>query len=185
MRATDWSGSKGRFSMDDGDIEETLAEVREAFRTGDGDPEPGLDVDDPAVLQLRKSCRLLAAIQSLRARNGHYTVVIEAAFAAIERTIQFYLQNTELVDESDYVDHRRVYELGERAGLYGPEFRAELVGLWEHNRARTYYREGVGTDRSADQMFELAQGIHDHVLHLAGCAHECRCGGTCSETPER
>lgn len=133
---TDWENFETWSSMDDGAVEQTLVAVRDAFRAGEGEPEPELRVDDPALLQLRKSCRLLAAIESLRARNGHHTVVIEAAFAAIERTIQFYLRETGLVDGNDYPDHRQVYKLGEQAGLYDAKFRIELVALWENNRAR-------------------------------------------------
>ena len=120
--------------MDDSRIEETLDALIEEFRRGSDDPEAGLDIDDPAVLQLRKSCRLLEAVDSLQSANGYYTVIIEASFAAIERTIQFYLLEKDLLAEDDYVDHETVYERGEDAGLYGPDFRNKLITLWENNR---------------------------------------------------
>lgn len=161
--------------MDNSQIEDTLDEVAAEFRRNSGKPETGLEVDDPALLQLRKSCRLLDAVQTLRDQNGHYTVVIEASFASIERIIQFYLLEKGYIQDNDFVDHRKVYELGENAALYGTDFREKLVQLWENNRSRTYYREGVGTDHGADLMVKLAERIHSHVLQLGGEKHECIC----------
>jgi len=164
--------------MDDSDIEDTLDAVSEEFRTGTGKPEDGLDVDDPALLQLRKSCRMLKAVESLQEQNGYYTVIIEASFAAIERSIQFYLQEKGYIREDEFVDHRKVYELGENAALYGSNFKDKLIRLWENNRSRTYYREGVGTEKNAILMVELAEEIHGHVLQLAGESHECICNSS-------
>jgi hypothetical protein len=161
--------------MDNSEIEETLDEASRAFRRRPGNPETGLDVDDPALLQLRKSCRLLNAVESLQEQNGHYTLIIEACFAAIERTVQFYLLDKGYIEDDEFVDHRKVYELGENAALYGSDFRQKLVELWENNRSRTYYREGIGSKRTAELMIELAESIHDHVLQLAGRSHECIC----------
>lgn len=178
--------------MDNSSIEDTLDVILAEFRTEVENPETGLDVEDPALLQLRKACRLLEAVNSLREQNGYYTVVIEAPetwrvsgsqeifdfrayFSAIERTLQFYLQEKGYIREDDFVDHRKVYELGENAALYGPDFREKLVELWENNRSRTYYREGFGTERSAELMADLAQQIHSHVLQLAGHSHDCIC----------
>lgn len=161
--------------MDNSSIEDTLDEALEQFRHGTGKPETGLDVEDPALLQLGKSCRLLKAVETLREQNGYYTVIIEASFAAIERTLQFYLLNEEYLSEDEFIDHRKVYEFGETAGLYGPGFRDKLVRLWENNRSRTYYREGIGTHQTTELMIELAKEIHRHVLQLAGQRHECIC----------
>ena len=161
--------------MDNSRIEDTLDEVSREFRKGSKNPETGLEIDDPAILQLRKSCRLLDAIKSLQEQNGHYTLIIEAAFASIERTIQFYLLEKGYIEDDDFVDHRKVYQLGENAALYGSDFREKLVDLWENNRSRTYYREGVGSERTAELMVKLAEQIHSHVLQVAGESHECIC----------
>lgn len=161
--------------MDDSSIEDSLDAVLAEFRTGSGKSETGLDVDDPALLQLRKSCRMLETVRSLRERNGYYTVMIEASFASIERSIQFYLRENGYIREDEFVDHRKVYELGANAGLYGTDFKQKLVRLWENNRSRTYYREGVGTEKNARLMVELAEQIHRHVLQLDGERHECVC----------
>lgn len=161
--------------MDNSSIEGTLDDVLEEFRTGVGEPETGLDVDESALLQHRKSCRILSAIKHLEQQNGYYTVVIEAAFASIERTIQFYLLENGYIHDDEFVDHEKVYELGDNAGLYGPNFRDKLIQLWKNNRSRTYYREGVGTKQTAELMVELVEQIHSHVLQLAGHGHECLC----------
>ena len=127
------------------------------------------------MLQLRKACRLLEAGKHLKAENGYYTVIIETSFAAIERTLKFYLIYHDFLDPEEYVDHKEVYDRSSEAGLYNPEFKEKLVSLWRNNRPRSYYREGVGSNERADQMLELAEQIHEHVLQLAGESHECIC----------
>ncbi|MFB6197368.1 MAG: hypothetical protein ABEI52_03730, partial [Halobacteriaceae archaeon] len=150
-------------------------EALETFRHAPETPEEGLDVDDPTILQLRKACRLLEAAEFLEAENGYYTVVIETSFSVIERTLQFYLLDTGLLHDDDYVSHEQVYDLGEQAGLYNQDIRDKLLGLWRNNRSRTYYREGIGSQQSATHMTTLARQLHDHVLQLAGSSHECIC----------
>lgn len=161
--------------MDNSYIEDTLDDVRDLFDEKPDEVETGLDVDDPAMLQLRKACRLLEAGKHLKAENGYYTVIIETSFAAIERTLQFYLIYHDFLDPEEYVDHKEVYDRSSEAGLYNPEFKEKLVSLWRNNRSRSYYREGVGSNERADQMLELAEQIHEHVLQLAGESHECIC----------
>ncbi|QLH79103.1 hypothetical protein HZS55_18180 [Halosimplex rubrum] len=163
--------------MDNSSIEDTLDAVLAEFRIGSGRPETGLEVDDPALLQLRKSCRMLETVRSLQKQNGYYTVIIEASFASIERSIQFYLRENGYIRDGEFVDHRKVYELGENAALYGTDFKEKLVQLWENNRSRTYYREGVGTEENARLMVDLAEQIHRHILQLASRSHECICSG--------
>jgi hypothetical protein len=161
--------------MDNSEIEQTLDRALTAFEAEPIELETGLDVDDPALLQLRKACRLHTAADFLRSRNGYYTVIIEASFAAIERTIQFYLLETDMLDEADFVTHEHVYELGRQAALYGDTFAEKLLDLWRNNRSDTYYREGRGSDFRAQIMHDLATDIHAHVLQLAGKSHECIC----------
>ena len=62
--------------MDNSRVEDTLDAVMEEFRRSGDPPETGLDVDDPALLQLRKACRLMEAVESLQAANGYYTVIM-------------------------------------------------------------------------------------------------------------
>ena len=161
--------------MDDSGIADVLDEAQTLFeRPGDG-LEAGLDVDEPTLLQLRKACRLIDAANFLREQDGYYTVVVETSFAAIERTIQFYLLDTGLLHEDEYIDHESVYRRGKDAGLYGEEFAGKLTNLWRNNRSDTYYREGIATEPRADKMLDLAEEIHSHVLQLAGESHECVC----------
>lgn len=158
-------------------MDETLDDALDAFRQTPDTPEDGLRVDEPALLQLRKACRLLEAAEFLQAEDGYYTLVIEASFAVIERTLQFYLLEQELLDDDDFVTHRHVYDLGRQAGLYDAEFRDKLRNLWQNNRSRTYYREGIGSQQTAAHMTALARQLHDHVLQLAGRSHACICSG--------
>lgn len=74
--------------MDDSNVEDALDRAEERFQNTRGQTsEPGLDMADTALIQLRKACRLLEAARTLRERNGFYTVVIEASFVAIERSL--------------------------------------------------------------------------------------------------
>jgi hypothetical protein len=165
-----------RFSVDNSDVEDLLDEARTLFEVSGTGFEEGLDVDDPSLLQLRKACRLIDAAQFLEQEDGYYTVIIEASFAAIERSIQFYLLDTGLLHEDEYVNHGDVYQMGEDAGLYSREFSNKLMNLWRNNRSDTYYREGVATEDRAEKMLELAEAVHSHILQLAGENHECICG---------
>jgi hypothetical protein len=56
--------------MEGSRIEETLDVAINAFRRSPAAPEAGLSVDDPALLQLRKACRLLEAAEFLEAEDG-------------------------------------------------------------------------------------------------------------------
>jgi hypothetical protein len=161
--------------MENSEIEDLLDQATSLFERPGENFEAGLDVDDPGLLQLRKACRLIDAAKFLQDRNGYYTVIVETSFAAIERTIQFYLLDTGLLHEDEYVNHAEVYERGTEAGLYSHEFAGKLDNLWRNNRSDTYYREGVATEERAEKMLELADAIHGHILHLAGEQHECVC----------
>lgn len=162
--------------MENSDIESLLDEAQTLFEQRATNPEDGLNIDDSTLLQLRKACRLLDAAAFLMEEDGYYTVVVEASFAAIERTIQYYLLESGLLHEDEYVNHETVYERGERAGLYNGEFADKLMNLWRNNRSDTYYREGVASEERAEKMLELAGEIHGYVLQLAGEHHECICG---------
>lgn len=164
--------------MENSEIESLLDEAQTLFEQRATNPEDGLNVDDSTLLQLRKACRLLDAAAFLMEEDGYYTVVIEASFAAIERTIQYYLLERGLLHEDEYVNHETVYERGERAGLYNGEFADKLMNLWRNNRSDTYYREGVASEERAEKMLELAGEIHGYTLQLAGERHECICGNT-------
>lgn len=161
--------------MDDSEVEDLLDEVQTLFERSGTGFEEGLDIDDTTLLQLRKACRLVDAANFLKEQDGYYTVIVEASFAAIERTIQFYLLDTDLLHEDEYVDHGDVYQMGENAGLYSEEFAGELTNLWRNNRSDTYYREGKATEERTKKMLELAEAVHSHVLQLAGEGHECIC----------
>jgi hypothetical protein len=138
--------------MDDSDIEDRLDEATSLFERPGNEFEEGLDVGDSPLLQLRKACRLIDAAQFLQAKDGYYTVVIEASFAAIERTIQFYLLDTGLLHEDEHMNHENVYQKGKDAGLYSGEFADKLTNLWRNNRSDTYYREGIATEQRAGKM---------------------------------
>ena len=114
--------------MTSNDFENALANAEDALQRSPNNPETGLEfVSDPTTLQLRKACRLIDAAQFLIDRNGHYTVIIEASFVAIGRSIQFY------VEASGYTlpgqSHTEVYDYGVRAGLFSQDIADRLEAL--------------------------------------------------------
>ncbi|NUB93753.1 hypothetical protein HT576_22515 [Haloterrigena sp. SYSU A121-1] len=154
-------------------LEAALADAEDAFQRKPENPEVGLEhVSDPATLQLRKSCRLLDAAGFLLDRNGHFTVIIESSFVAIERSIQFY------VEEKGYdvaeQRHAEVYELGVRAGLFSRDIAERLEELWTENRSESYYRTGVAGEYRARTIYELAVQLHDEIVQLTR-TQDCLC----------
>ncbi|WP_202932514.1 hypothetical protein [Halorussus salinus] len=131
--------------MTSNELEEALGDTEDAFQRRPENPEVGLEyVSESSVLQLRKACRLLDAAGFLLDRNGHFTVIIEASFVAIERSIQFY------VEEKGYdvagQRHTEVYDEGVRAGLFSQDIADRLEKLWiEIGRNRTIERASVGS----------------------------------------
>jgi len=160
--------------MEGSDVEDALRAAERAFERPAETGESGLDVEDDALVQLRKGCRLLTAARTMRERDAH-TVVVETSFGSIERTLHFYLLRRAGLDVQEYLDHDVVYERAADANLYSDELRDMFLQLWRENRSRTYYRQFVGGERHADAMLALAESVHDHVLGLAGAKHECGC----------
>ncbi len=147
------------------ELEAALGDTEDAFQRKPQNPEVGLEpVTDPSVIQLRKACRLLDAAGFLLDRNGHFTVIIESSFVAIERSIQFY------VEEKGYdvagQRHTEVYELGVRAGLFSRDVADRLEEFWNENRSESYYRTGVAGEYRARTIYKLAAQLHDEIVQL-------------------
>ena len=81
-------------------IETLINEVQATSDRRPADIEAGLDVEDTALLQVRKACRLLAGAKILQDAN-YYTLVIDASFVAIERTVEFRLLERGTMQSSD------------------------------------------------------------------------------------
>lgn len=158
--------------MDDSYVEDAYEDAFDAFERALVNPEEGLDVDDPTVLQLRKACRLLDAAGFLLERDGHYTVIIESSFIAIERSIQYYVLQSGM--QVAGFDHSEVYERAVDAGLYSQSFAENMINLWRGNRASTYYRQGIGSERRAQAMYELSEAVHRYIVDLTS-TRECIC----------
>ena len=103
--------------MENSKVESRLSEAEDSFEREPMDPETGLEVNESDLLQLKKACRLLEAAEHLQKENGYYTVVIEASFAAIERTLQFYLLRKDFLQPEEYINHKIVYERSYEGGF--------------------------------------------------------------------
>lgn len=172
--------------MNDSPVDEKLKRALETFQRSirDQTVESGLDVDgDQPVVQLRKACRLLEAARTLRRNNGYATSVIELSFAAIERSLQFYLMETGTYDTDDFFDHESVYVEGATPGvnLYDAEMAEDFRTLWRNYRSAVYYRQSLATLEQADSMFELADAVHEWILNFAKVSHECHCSHDAGE----
>jgi len=159
--------------MSSNELEKALGDAEDAFQRRPENPEVGLEhVSNSSVLQLRKACRLLDAARFLLDRNGHFTVIIEASFVAIERSIQFY------VEEKGYdvagQRHTEVYDEAVRAGLFSQDVADRLEKLWIENRSESYYRTGIAGEYRAETVFALAVALHEEVVALTR-TQDCLC----------
>lgn len=163
--------------MDNSYVDEALTDAETAFRQTRGQTaESDLDVSTAALVQLRKACRLLEAARTLREQNGYYTVVIEASFVAVERSIQFYLLYRGHASGEDLrYEHTEAYQQGRAANLFSKAFADRLAQLWKQNRAKVYYRETVASAEQADTMLSLADAVHQYILDYASLQYECVC----------
>jgi hypothetical protein len=123
---------------DEDPCSDELSTVLEAFNRR-GTVEPGLNVEDDALLQLRKACRILDGIRTLQDIDRHHTLVVEGSFAALERTVQFYVVDRGLAEADDMQSHEDTFDSGAQAGVFSPSTKDELVELWKNHRNGTYY----------------------------------------------
>lgn len=153
-----------------------LSAVQTAF-THRGAVEPGLDVhgNTEALIQLRKACRILDGIRALREIDRHYTLVVEGSFAALERTIQFYVIHQNVADADEMHSHDDTFDYAADAGLFADSTKADLIDLWKPNRNSSSYQQPRATDKQATAMLNYAECMHDHIPQLAGRAHDCIC----------
>ncbi|KYH24680.1 hypothetical protein HAPAU_30560 [Halalkalicoccus paucihalophilus] len=156
-------------------IEQLIHDVQAAFDRRPTEIEPGLDVDDAALLQLRKACRLLAGAEALR-DAAYYTLVIEASFVAIERTVEFRLLEQGTMQPNDLPGtHPGVYREAAATGLFTESIAEDLADLWRDHRAKTYYQDGLAAADRAEKMYALARESHTFVIGRSPQGHECLC----------
>ena len=156
-------------------IEALLEEVQAAFDQRPTDIEDGLKMSDAVLLQLRKACRLLTGAEHLL-DAGYYTIVIEASFVAIERTIEFRLLERGEMEPRDLPGtHTGVYREAATVGLFAEATASDLADLWTEHRAKTYYQDGLAARERAAKMYALATEVHAFVVGRASQGHECIC----------
>lgn len=156
-------------------IDTLIDETQAAFDRRPAEVEDGLDTAEADVLQLRKSCRLLAGAELLLDR-GLFTIVVESSFVAIERVIEFRLLEGGIEPRDLPGTHPGVYRQAARRGILSEEAATELRDLWRDHRAKTYYQDGLATKLRAEKLFELATEIHDFVVNQSSKKYECICG---------
>ena len=155
--------------------EQFLDDAQAAFDRRPTDIETGLDVSDAALLQLRKACRLLAGAAALQ-EQGYYTLVIEASFVAMERTVEFRLLERGTIEPADLPGtHPGVYREAASVGIFSESMASDIADLWRDHRAKTYYQDGLAAAERAETMYALAKEVHAFVVGRSSQGHECPC----------
>jgi len=156
-------------------IEQLLDDAQAAFDRRPTDIETGLDVSDAALLQLRKACRLLAGAAALQ-EQGYYTLVIEASFVAMERTVEFRLLERGTIEPADLPGtHPGVYREAASVGIFSESMASDIADLWRDHRAKTYYQDRLAAAERAETMYALAKEVHAFVVGRSSQGHECPC----------
>lgn len=156
-------------------IESLVDEVQQAFDEPPEHIETGLDVDDAALLQLRKACRLLTGSERLL-EAGYYTLVIEASFATIERSIEFRLLDRGEMDPRNLPgSHMSIYGEAADIGMFSERVANDLADLWSDHRAKTYYQDGLAAATRARRLHDLATEVHLFIVGQSSRGYECLC----------
>ena len=156
-------------------IREALGDAVDAFNeAGHGIPtyEEHIDIEEDWKVQLTKACRLLTAVESL-AGDGFYTATIELCFGATERSVEAYALAEGGDNLVDFHNHTHCYNRATELGLLSDTTTDKLRDLYDNNRTHSYYGGRRPTDRQAQQMRQLARGVHEHVTN------QIREGGVC------
>ena len=86
---------------------------------------------------------------------------------SIERTLSFWLITEGHHDPSQPPQsHTTAINRSAEVGFITDEVATELEGLWNENRAHTYYQDGMATDERANTMVALADEIHSQIINL-------------------
>lgn len=163
---------------DPGYVTGPLADAADAFEgRGRGMPtvEEGISQDDDWKTQLTKGCRFLEACRTLRSQDGFNGAIIELSFGVIERSLEGYLLQDTRDEIDDYQDHEFVYNRAGDRGLFTRDTAQGLMDLYGTNRVQHYYGILAPTQEKADSMFELAEGVHRHVVSMVADAGVCTC----------
>ncbi len=164
-------------SNDPSDVVDKVQKAEEAFSafSQDRELEEGLDTDNEVKTQHRKACRLLKACKVLRENNGYHTSVIEMSFAAIERSLEWYVLDKSNEEVGNFQNHRYAYDRVAELGLLSESLCDRLYMLYRENRSASYYRNTVATKEQSDKMFNLAVSIHDFIGDHLRSNQDCIC----------
>lgn len=171
-----WRASDERsWPMSSNRIDELIDEVQAAFDHRPEELEAGLDVETADLLQLRKACRLLGSAEQLL-EEGFYTLVVEASFVAIERSVEFRLLEKGTADPHDLPgSHASTYDEAVTTGILSESQAIRLEDLWSEYRAKTYYQDGLASAERAKKLYQLASEVHEFIVGRSRHGYECIC----------
>ncbi|MGM0510711.1 MAG: DNA-binding protein [Thermoplasmatota archaeon] len=159
-------------------VTNALQEAEEAFSSysRDSELEEGLDPSFQVKTQHHKACRLIKACRTLRSNNGYYTSVMEMSFAAIERSLEWYVLAQSNDQVGNFQTHRYAYDRAAELGLFSQSLCDDLYQIYRENRSAAYYRDTVATKEQADKLYHLAIAVHEFISNHLQASHECICG---------
>jgi hypothetical protein len=157
-------------------LSEAVQTAQERFQYGRGTVETGLaEVESDAVGQLRKACRLLAAVRSLRATNGYHTAVVELSFGVIERSFEFFVLATSTETIREFDDHTYAYQRAFELGVISKDLRDDYKSLYTEYRSESYYGGRQVREGEADAMSDLAVATHEFLRDHPSDHYDCLC----------
>lgn len=158
------------------DITDAIEQAQDAFEyIGYGAPEfeEGVNQDEDWKTQLTKACRYLETCRTFRRADGYNGACVELCFGAIERSLEGYILWNTSDDLGDYQDHEKIYDRVVQRGLFTQDTADRLKELYLANRTEHYYGGVVPTQEKADEMYNLAEAIHEYTKN------QIREGGVC------
>lgn len=157
-------------------LSEAIESAIDRFEYGRGSMEEGFETaDSEAATQLRKACRLLAAVRSLREVNGFHTAVVELCFGVIERSFEFYVLAVSSDSVREFHDHDRAYERAAELGVISTQLRDKYQALYGQYRTESYYGTRAATDVETAAMWDLAVETHTFLRDHPREHYDCLC----------
>lgn len=149
--------------------------------------EPGFEVGDMPddEIQMRKACRSLILARALlpgdqtgeHTHQRHYAAAIELAFNVIERSCQAALLQVGQLDPEDFASHAEILEMSHRTGYWDEDAATGMSTLFQDNRTKYYYRDGIPSETRARSMMDVASLVHDIIAERnTSLKRACLCG---------
>ena len=104
--------------------------------------------------------------------QGYYTLVTEASFVGMERTVEFRLLERGTMEPTDLPGtHPGVYREAGATGIVDESMANALADLRRDHRAKAHYQDGLAATERAETMYTLAQEAHAFAVGRSSQGH--------------